>query len=63
MSALQHLLDTSRATAVTESEKGTYFERLVKAYSLELFLCVITASLETMQIVRALPNLDIRADG
>ena len=34
MSALQHLLDTFRATAVTEREKGTYFERLVKAYLL-----------------------------
>lgn len=32
MTALQRLLDTFCATAVTEREKGTYFERLVKAY-------------------------------
>ena len=32
MSALQDLLATFRATAKTEREKGTYFERLVKAY-------------------------------
>jgi predicted helicase len=32
-------------------------------YPLELFLRVITVSLETMKIVRALPKLDIRADG
>ncbi len=32
MTALRHLLDTFRTTAVTEREKGTYFERLVKAY-------------------------------
>lgn len=31
MTALQHLLDTFRATAHTEREKGAYFERLVKA--------------------------------
>jgi predicted helicase len=34
MSALQRLLDTFRATAVTEREKGNYFERLVKTYLL-----------------------------
>lgn len=32
MTALQSLLNTFRATAKTEREKGTYFERLVKAY-------------------------------
>ena len=32
-------------------------------YPLELFLRVITVSLETMKIIRALPKLDIRADG
>jgi len=32
-------------------------------YPLELFLRVITVSLETMKIVRALPRLDIREDG
>lgn len=32
-------------------------------YPLELFLRVITVSLETMKIVRALPPLDIRDDG
>ena len=32
-------------------------------YPLELFLCVITVSLETMKIVRALPKLEIRDDG
>lgn len=32
MSALANLLDTFRATAHSEREKGTYFERLVKAY-------------------------------
>ena len=32
MTALQRLLDSFRRTAVTEREKGTYFERLVKAY-------------------------------
>ena len=32
-------------------------------YPLELFLRVITVSLETMTIVRALPKLDIRAAG
>ncbi|MGO4519007.1 DEAD/DEAH box helicase [Dyella sp. 2RAF44] len=32
MTALQSLLDTFRATARSEREKGTYFERLVKAY-------------------------------
>jgi predicted helicase len=32
MSALQSLLYTFRATAKTEREKGTYFERLVKTY-------------------------------
>jgi len=32
MTALQSLLDTFRTTAKTEREKGTYFERLVKAY-------------------------------
>ena len=32
MSALQNLLHTFRQTAVTEREKGNYFERLVKAY-------------------------------
>jgi len=34
MTALQSLLDTFRGTAKTEREKGTYFERLVKAYLL-----------------------------
>ncbi|HEX7340207.1 MAG TPA: type ISP restriction/modification enzyme [Rhodanobacteraceae bacterium] len=34
MTALQNLLDTFRATAHTEREKGTYFERLVKTYLL-----------------------------
>ena len=34
MTALQSLLDTFRSTAKTEREKGTYFERLVKAYLL-----------------------------
>ncbi|TAN13142.1 MAG: hypothetical protein EPN34_02420 [Burkholderiaceae bacterium] len=34
MTALSHLLDTFRTTAATEREKGTYFERLVKAYLL-----------------------------
>lgn len=28
-------------------------------YPLELFMCVVTVSLETMKIVRALPKLDI----
>lgn len=32
MSALNNLLHTFRQTAVTEREKGNYFERLVKAY-------------------------------
>ncbi len=32
-------------------------------YPLELFLRVITVSLETMKIVRALPKLDIRTGG
>ena len=32
-------------------------------YPLELFLRVITVSYETMKVVRALPKLDIRADG
>ncbi|HEX7348992.1 MAG TPA: hypothetical protein VF264_05030 [Rhodanobacteraceae bacterium] len=32
MTALQSLLDAFRATAHTEREKGTYFERLVKVY-------------------------------
>ena len=32
-------------------------------YPLELFLRVITVSLETMKIVRALPRLEIRDDG
>jgi predicted helicase len=32
-------------------------------YPLELFLRVITVSLETMKIVRSLPKLEIRADG
>ena len=32
MSALANLLDTFRATAHSEREKGSYFERLVKAY-------------------------------
>ncbi len=32
-------------------------------YPLELFLRVITVSLETMKIVRALPTLEIRDDG
>lgn len=32
MSALSHLLDTLRHMAVTESEKGTYFEELVVCY-------------------------------
>lgn len=32
MTALQSLFDTFRTTAKTEREKGTYFERLVKAY-------------------------------
>ncbi len=32
-------------------------------YPLELFLRVITISLKTMKIVRALPKLDIRDDG
>lgn len=32
-------------------------------YPLELFLRIITVSLETMKIVRALPKLDIRVDG
>ncbi len=32
-------------------------------YPLELFLRVITVSLETMKIVGALPELDIRTDG
>ncbi len=32
-------------------------------YPLELFLRVITVSLETMKIVRSLPNLDIHTDG
>ena len=31
---LTRLLDTFRATAVTEREKGNYFERLVNAYLL-----------------------------
>jgi predicted helicase len=34
MNALHNLLHTFRKTAVTEREKGTYFERLVKAYLL-----------------------------
>lgn len=29
---LTRLLDTFRGTAVTEREKGNYFERLVNAY-------------------------------
>ena len=32
------------------------------AYPLELFLRVITVSLETMQIVRGLPKLDIESN-
>jgi hypothetical protein len=32
-------------------------------YPLELFLRIITVSLETMQLVRTLPKLDIRTDG
>ena len=32
MSALDHLLQSYRRAAVTEREKGTYFERLVVAY-------------------------------
>jgi predicted helicase len=34
MSALQTLLDTFRNTAITEREKGTYFESLAKVYLL-----------------------------
>jgi len=32
MSALHELLDTYRRAAVTEREKGTYFEELICAY-------------------------------
>lgn len=32
MSALDHLLQSYRQAAVTEREKGTYFERLVVAF-------------------------------
>lgn len=32
MSALKILLDTFRHAAVTEREKGTYFEELIVAY-------------------------------
>lgn len=34
MTALQQLLDMFRATAVTEREKGNYFERLLRTYLL-----------------------------
>lgn len=32
MTALEMLLDTFRQTAVTEREKGTYFEELIVTY-------------------------------
>jgi len=32
MTPLQHLLDNFRASAVTEREKGTYFEELIRTY-------------------------------
>ncbi|WP_454862721.1 hypothetical protein [Pseudomonas hormoni] len=32
MSALSSLLDTYRSAALTEREKGTYFEELICAY-------------------------------
>jgi predicted helicase len=35
MSSLQKILNNFRASAVTEREKGTYFEQLVKAYLLQ----------------------------
>jgi predicted helicase len=66
MSALDCILQSYRTAAVTEREKGTYFERLALAYlrndpkyPFELFQRVVTVSLETMQIVNSLPKLEI----
>ena len=59
INSLQTILESYRDNARTQRDKGTYFERLAVAYPLTLFQRVITVSLETIRIVRALPRLDI----
>jgi predicted helicase len=85
MTGLSAILNAYRSVALSEREKGTYFEELerqcVKSdqssgivndandwaietmnnprYPLELLLRVITVSVETMKIVKALPRLEL----
>jgi predicted helicase len=83
MTPLQHILATYRSSSMTEREKGTYFEKLIRTYlrqfvldntpsgitndanffptktvgnpkyPLELFLQVVTVSLQTNQKVKS----------